>query len=265
MNQLEDMLRKAMQWLGPIVARFAERLAKLKLPNIRLLSGPKRTRSKRTGVTNHLGEDFGQLRWEERQIRSLLSGIESTKIHTLLPNLRGKKALHLTVGPSRYVGVLVSRGAEAPIEIDITKNSAKIEVTDTGDHPLVRGAVEKLPFCDRSFDFALYPSALAWRGDLPALIPELSRCLTNHGRVVLAVIHPFFEYLMNPRGGFQKGIGELFRVLRANHFFVEELQEGNLQEALKQSTLPSHFSEALKRFPGIPVILLVRAILVKRG
>src|SRR5918996_1317016 len=83
-----------------------------------------------------------------------------------------------------------------------------------------------------------YLETLAWRSDLPALIPEASRCLKDSGRVLLTTIHPFFEYLMNPRIGFKKHIDTLFGTLKKHSFFTEELKEGSIDDVVKSVSLP---------------------------
>jgi ubiquinone/menaquinone biosynthesis C-methylase UbiE len=156
------------------------------------------------------------------------------------------------------------RGAQDIVELDVQKSSALVDKPESKDHRLARGSVDKLPFKDKTFDFVLYPSGLAWRGDFPLLIPELVRVLKDNGRFVISVVHPFFEYLMNPRGGFRKNIGELFTDMKAQGFFIDELKEATLDETLRIVSLPPKLNKDLKRFQGMPILLLMRGILVRK-
>jgi len=212
MSKVQEILTKTMAGVGNVVDKVASSIAKAKKPA---------RRPKRTGVTNDEGQDFSAIQWDERHIHSLLSGAERTQIFPLIPNLADKNSLHLTPGNAQYLNLMGKRGAENVMELDVTRSSVSSEPLQAGDHPLVRGSVDKLPFKNGAFDFILYPSALAWRMDLPNLIPEMVRCLKDNGRFVISTVHPYFEYLMNPRGGFRKNIGTLYTQLKKNGFFID--------------------------------------------
>ena len=92
----------------------------------------------------------------------------------------------------------------------------------------------------------------------------MTRVLKDNGRFVISTVHPFFEYLMNPRGGFRKNIGALFHELKQNGFFVDELREAGLEETLRVVSLPTNINEELRKFQGMPLVLLLRGILVKK-
>ena len=219
---------------------------------------------KKTGITDEEGQDFATIHWDERHIHALLSAAERTQLFTLIPSLQGKTTLHLTPSATDYLFMMNKRGAENVVEVDVTKSSVATEVPQERDHPYLRGALDKLPLKNQLFDFILYPSALAWRADLPALIPEMVRVLKDNGRFLLSTVHPFFEYLMNPRGGFRKNIGNLFSQFKKNGFFVDELREATLEETLRVVSLPPKLIEELRRFQGMPIVLLMRGILLRK-
>jgi len=226
----------------------------------------KTTKPKKTGVTDAEGQDFGFIQWNEKQLQGLLAGAERKELFPLMPALNAKKCLHLSPGAEVYMEMLVKRGAQDIVELDVSRDSAgKAPATTPSAYPKARGAIEHLPFAPETFDFLVYPSALAWRSDLATLVPEAARCLRDNGRVLFSTIHPFFEYLMNPRGGFKKGIDTLFNTLKKNGFFLEEMREGSLDDAMKTVSLPPKLSEDLKRYHGLPLILVVKGIrLAKR-
>lgn len=226
----------------------------------------KTTKPKKTGVTDAEGQDFGFIQWNEKQLQGLLGGAERKELFPLIPALNGKKCLHLSPGSEIYVEMLSKRGAQDIVELDVSRAVAGKPATPApSTYPKARGTLDHLPFAPETFDFLVYPSALAWRSDLHSLVPEAARCLRDNGRVVFSTIHPFFEYLMNPRGGFKKGIDTLFNTLKKNGFFMEEIREGSLDEAMKTTSLPPKLAEDLKRYHGLPLILLVKGIrLAKR-
>lgn len=256
MSKLKEILTQSMAKAGQVVEKIAQVAQKAKKK--------KPAQPKKTGVVDESGEDFAAIQWDERHIHSLLSGAERTEMFPLIPALAGKKTLHLTPAGAEYIHLLTKRGGQDFVELDVTRSSVTSEPPQPRDYPFARGAVEKLPFKDKCFDFILYPSALAWRSDLPNLIPEMVRCLKDNGRFVISTVHPFFEYLMNPRGGFKKNVGKLYQQLKQEGFFIDELREATLDETLRHVSLPSHLNKELRRFQGMPIVLLLRGIIVRK-
>ena len=251
---MQKMLTSLMTKVGSAVEKIAS-----------VASKGKTTKPKKTGVTDAQGQDFGFIQWNERQLHSLLAGAERKEILPLFPALNGKRCLHLSPGGENYLETLTKRGAQDVVELDVARATAGAAPPPTSSpFPKARGSVEHLPFAEESFDFVVYPSALAWRSDLPNLIPEASRCLKDSGRVLLSTIHPFFEYLMNPRVGFKKHIDVLFGSLKKHSFFTEELKEGTIDDVMKSVSLPPKLGEELKRYPGLPLVLTVKALRLAR-
>ncbi len=258
MGKVHDILTKTMHTAGGVVEKVAETFSKSSAKKKPLTS------SQRTGVTDEEGQDFAAISWDERHIHALLSGAERAQTFSLIPNLVQKRALHLNPAGVDYIPLILKRGGEDCFELDVARSSVNNQGPQVRQYPFARGSVEKLPFKDQSFDFILYPSALAWRSDLPNLIPEMTRCLKDNGRCVLSTVHPYFEYLMNPRGGFRKNIGSLFSLFKQNGLFVDELKEATLEEAMRTTSLPNNLNQELRKFQGMPVVLLMRGILIKK-
>lgn len=252
---MQKMLTSLMTKVGTVVEKIAG-----------AASNRKPAKPKKTGVLDAEGQDFGFIQWNERQLHSLLAGAERKEIVPLFPALNGKKCLHLSPGGENYLETLAKRGAQDIVELDVSRATAATGAANAAvtPYPKARGSVDHLPFGDESFDFLIYPSALAWRSDLANMIPEASRCLKDSGRVLLTTIHPFFEYLMNPRVGFKKHIDNLFGTLKKNNFFTEELKEGTIDDIAKSVSLPPKMSEELKRYPGLPLVLTVKALRLAR-
>lgn len=253
MSKLQEILTQGMQKAGQVVEKISAMAGKRKP-----------AKPKKTGVQDESGEDFGAIQWDERHIMALLTGAERKEVSRMVPSLANKRALHITPGKAKYIEIIEKRGTKDVVELDVAKSSVGSDAPQEQEYPFARGSVEKLPFKSKTFDFILYPSALAWRADLPLLVPEISRCLKDNGRFVIASVHPFFEYLMNPRGGFRKNIGKLYSDFRKNGFFIEDLHEGTLDETLRHVSLPSRLTSDLKRFQGMPIVLVMRGILLKK-
>jgi len=251
MGKVQNILTSVMGTAGKGVEKVAG-----------LFSKGKTTKPKRTGVEDTEGHDFGYIQWSEKQIQSLLTASERREILSLIPALQTKRSLHMTPGNERYFEYMMKRGGANLTEIDVSRNPA--DQPTPSDHPKVVGSVDRLPFKEDAFDFILFPSALAWRSDLPVLIPETSRCLAENGRLLISTVHPFFEYLMNPKGGFKKKIEQLFENMKKNHFLIEEVKEGVLEDALRTVSFPPKMHQELQRFAGLPLILVIKGIRLRK-
>jgi SAM-dependent methyltransferase len=251
MSKMQNILSSIMQRAGKAVEKTAS-----------LFQGTS-AKPKRTGVEDTQGHDFGYIQWNEKQIHSLLTAAERKQLLPLIPPLETKRSLHLTPGKENYVAPMAKRGAQNLIEMDVSRNPTS-GLGIIGSHLKVRGGVDRFPFPEDSFDFILYPSALAWRADLPALFPESARCIAENGRLLLSIVHPFFEYLMNPRGGFKKSVETIFENLKKNHFLIEELKEGTLEDAMRSVSLPPKMQKDLQRFAALPVILVIKGIRLRK-
>ncbi len=237
---------------------------------VQKISAATRTRiskPKTTGVTDEEGHDFGLIQWNEKQLQDLLAGLERKEVWPLIPDLKEKWALSVNPGISDHVDLLKKRGGEKIFKLDVSRRTGITgpAPSETSTNiPTIRGSIHQLPFTTITFNFLFFPSALAWRGDIEELIPEAHRCLKDNGRILISIIHPFFEYLMNPKGGFKKNIGTLFRTLRKNGFLVEDLREGSLDEGLKTVTFPQKLVQDLRKFQKLPLVLILKGIKLPR-
>jgi SAM-dependent methyltransferase len=231
------------------------------------LSRPKTSKPKKTGITDEEGHDFGQIQWNEKQLQNLLLGLERKELWPMIPNLKEKWTLSVNPAMQDHLDLLKKKGGEKIFKLDVNRRPEKVPPAEQEagpEIPTVRGTIQQLPFTAITFHLLFFPSALAWRGDLEEMIPEANRCLKDNGRIVVSIIHPFFEYLMNPKGGFKKNIGSLFQTLRKNGFLVEDLREGSLDDGLKTVTFPQKLLQDLRRFQKLPLVLILRAIKLPR-
>ncbi len=252
MGKVQNILTSMMQKVGSAVDKVAAS------------TRSKSPKPRKTGLEDQEGHDFGYIQWSEKQIQSLLTAAERKELLPLVPVLNAKKSVHLTPGGENYLEMMIRRGPQLLLELDVRRMTAAEPARQAPAHLYLRGSVEHLPFAEDSLDFILYPSGLAWRGDLPALVPEAARCLRENGRLLLSIVHPFFEYLMNPKGGFKKNIETLFSTLKKNNFFIEDFKEGTLEGALRTVSLPQKMLQELQRFQGLPLILVMKGIRLRK-
>lgn len=194
-----------------------------------------------------------------KEISSFLQVTEKLECSQLIPNLGGKKVMYITPTEPNYLPLLESKDAKNIFKLDVAKSN----VTNIDHNNWVRSSVEALPFKDASFNFAFYPSALAWRADLPSLIPELSRILSDGSRLVITCVHPCFEFLHSPKNGYQRSIEQLYNILKKSGIFVEELREGTVEEALKYINLGDKRNKLLQSLKKLPLMLALKGLKIK--
>lgn len=255
MASFQDILRKGVFSVGKGIEAIAERL-----PASRANKGSKNISA---AGNSSAAQALPQLPWDSHHIQSLLTGAERSHLFALIPELSQKKALHLSPGPANFVSMLQKRSAAPIIELDVRRSSVKLDHIETEANAYARGSLTKLPFANASFDFILYPGALEWRADLTDGIDEMGRCLKSNGRCLLSTVHPFFEYLSDPKRGFRKSLGSTFSHLKTAGLFVEELEEISLGQALRLVSVPASLQEDLRPFHSLPFLLLIRSIQVR--
>jgi ubiquinone/menaquinone biosynthesis C-methylase UbiE len=100
----------------------------------------------------------------------------------------GEAALDIACGPGLVAGAIAGRGAFA-VGIDLTGamlREAAIDARAAGTVlPLVRGAAERLPFGDRTFDLVICRNAFHHLPDPARVMGEAARVLRAGGRMVL--------------------------------------------------------------------------------
>ncbi len=173
----------------------------------------------------------------------------------LLPSeLHGLRAVELGCGTA-YVSAWLARRGGLPVAVDPAPGQLRIARQLQDEHglrfPLVRAAGEQVPLRDGSFDLAISEYGAAIWADPYRWIPEAARLLRPGGQLVflgnsslLALCIPDEEgtpagdRLLRPHRGmhrfdwpdddtveFHLGHGDWIRLLRANHFEVEDLVE----------------------------------------
>ena len=170
---------------------------------------------------------------------------------SLLPDgIDGMRAIELGCGTA-YVSAWLARAGARPVGIDVSQEqlaTARAMQSEFGiDFPLVLGDAEKVPYEDDTFGLAISEYGASLWCDPYRWIPEAARVLAPGGRLVFSRYSPLFALCARPEGTAsatlsrsQFGLtrldwgnrvefvlphGEMFRLLRACGFVVEDLIE----------------------------------------
>ena len=184
---------------------------------------------------------------------------------SLLPDgIDGMRAIELGCGTA-YVSAWLARAGAHPVGIDLSEKqlaTARAMQAEFGiDFPLVLGNAEKVPYEDNTFDLAISEYGASLWCDPYQWIPEAARLLVPGGRLVFSRYSPLFALCVPSEGPAsttlsrsQFGLtrlewgnhvefvlphGEMFRLLRACGFVVEDLIE--VQAPQSRAGLPRSF------------------------
>ena len=189
--------------------------------------------------------------WRADAITWGMFGVPESEVG-VLGDVAGLEVIELGCGTAYFSAWLARRGAR-PVGVDVTPaqlDTARRLQAETGvSFPLVEASAEEVPLPDASFDLALSEYGASIWCDPHRWIPEAYRLLRPCGRLVflrnstLVVLcamedeEATSETLQRPQRGlhriawpdggveFQLGHGDLFGVLRASGFEVENLIE----------------------------------------
>lgn len=189
--------------------------------------------------------------WRAEEITWGMFGNTETEVG-VLGDVAGLDVVELGCGTAYFSAWLAGRGAR-PVGVDVTPaqlDTARRLQAETGiSFPLIESSAEDVPLPDATFDLALSEYGASIWCDPYRWIPEAWRLLRPGGRLVFLCNSPLVmlcaveneeataERLLRPQremhrmvwpdGGvdFHLGHGDMFRVLRASGFEVENLIE----------------------------------------
>lgn len=203
------------------------------------------------------GEDQRELarrQWSADTPRWGIFGVPEEVAQILPPGLDGARVVELGCGTA-YVSAWLARRGAHPVGVDPTPGQLRIARHCQDEHalrfPLLRGAGERVPLRDGSFDLVISEYGAAIWADPYDWVPEAARLLRPGGDLVflgnstlLALCVPDQEgapatdRLLRPQFGmhrftvpddpsveFHLGHGDWIRLLRANDFDVVALVE----------------------------------------
>ncbi len=204
---------------------------------------------------------------------------------SLLPEVRGKRALDAGCGPGFYAEWLLDRGAEV-VALDVTPDFVEITRRRVGDRAEVRCANLEQPLdfaADASFDLVVCPLVLDYIEDWSPVLAEFHRVLRPAGVLVFSCGHPasdFFKY-WNTGNYFEielcemtwHGFGEPYPVVKAYRrplnaiinpllaagFELDALLEPQPTEGFKKDKTQAHHYDELMREPGFLCVRAQRA------
>lgn len=181
-------------------------------------------------------------------------GVPEEAVHLLPSDLLGLTTVELGCGTA-YVSSWLARRGALPVGIDPAGGQLRIARQFQDEFglrfPLVRAAAEQVPLRSGSFDFAISEYGAAIWADPYSWIPEASRLLRSGGELVFLgnstlfmlcvpdedgvpaedrLLRPQFgmhrfEWPDDPAVEFHLSHGDWIRLLRANHFEIDDLIE----------------------------------------
>ncbi len=248
---MKDLLRKFVQVLGQGVEKVGRRLEKSPLGKkpinkIKLLQ-------KTSGVVLPPG-----------RLRKVLEAFESREISSSVPSLSGKKVLHLSTNGNKQWNLIRQKAAATLLHLDASPLYSEVEPTSRADLIEIRASVTQIPLREGEFDFLLLLGAGVQRECINDWAKELARVTREGGRVVISVIHPYLEYLLNPNMGFVHGIDQYFMNLRKAGIYVEEIREIKADDSFKALWGSGGTEFDVNPLKGIPIILILRGVRLKK-
>src|SRR5437763_796782 len=113
-----------------------------------------------------------------RSSKSLNSALEQPYLHSLLPDLKGKRILDLGSGMGFFCQYALERGAEYVLGVDISSQMCSFAATLLQDLPKVRivnSAIEDFYWDGDSFDLIVSSLALHYIESLSDIIKRTSK------------------------------------------------------------------------------------------
>lgn len=114
----------------------------------------------------------------------------------LLGDLEGKKAIELGCGGAQFGIAVAKRGADVT-GVDISEAQLAHARTLADEHEqdleLIESSVTDVPVADETYDLAFSAWAFQWVEDLQACFDEAYRILTDGGKLVFSVDHPYYK------------------------------------------------------------------------
>jgi malonyl-CoA O-methyltransferase len=183
----------------------------------------------------------------------------------LLPDVRRKVVLDLGCGTGRYSSIVLGRGAERAVALDLS--SAMLARTTCGLR--VRASMTELPLRNGAFDVIVSGLAVGHVGDLGRWMRESARVMKPDGVLLYSDFHPYaaaagLERSFRGADGKQRSVPHAVHEIAAHHAAakdcglvidtVMEIRAGiELQEPFEGS------EEFYERWHGLPLVLVVRA------
>ncbi|HTU34709.1 MAG TPA: class I SAM-dependent methyltransferase [Candidatus Acidoferrum sp.] len=132
-----------------------------------------------------------------RSVYGLDGAAEWPVFRSLLPDLRGKRALDLGCGYGWHCRYLREQGAVRVVGIDLSEKMLAEARARSADCSIEyrRCPMEDIAFAEGEFDLAISSLALHYIEDFPALCRKVYRSLSPGGSFVFSVEHPMLTAL----------------------------------------------------------------------
>jgi ubiquinone/menaquinone biosynthesis C-methylase UbiE len=163
------------------------------------------------GNTELLCPAEGYNRWAGTYDSGLnpLLALEERCVFPLLPRMQNLRVLDLACGTGRWFDVLVKRGANSVVGVDLSMAMLSVSASRRNcKSRLVRADICDLPFPVSHFDFAICSFAVGHISDIALFACECRRVLKPRASLWVTDVHPE-GYKAGWRTGFRDGSGRV--------------------------------------------------------
>lgn len=197
------------------------------------------------------------------KLREILLLSEAEHLVKLVPDLKGKRVLFLNDQKHKYVLNQIKTLEPTYLINQIYKTDGPAEA-----HPsffTMISDVDHLAVRNLFFDVIICPFALEDDIVHNQMIAKLGKKLKNGGRLILSLPHPQLEQILYNQNPSQSGspdhsLSQYFRILRENHLYTENVNEGCVDHALKPFFVLESEYDHFHEYRHFPVTLFFRTV-----
>lgn len=119
-------------------------------------------------------------------------GLEKPAMHSLVPDIKGKKVVSIGCGSGEDAAHLKKLGADKVVGVDISEKMIAVAKQNYSDCEFHVMNMEELQFPDGAFDFAYSSLALHYLDDFSPVMSEAYRILAPGSYFLFSHQHPLF-------------------------------------------------------------------------
>lgn len=204
----------------------------------------------------------------------LVKLLQTTELHYFLqlsPDISHKKVLILSYQTTNYV-IPKLLGKNPALIVNYQKETKYPALKK--NVICIKGGLNPIALKSQQFEVAYYPLATRYKDSFSPYMKELSRVVSNKGRIIISVIHPQLEWVLknqNPNSTQRVGlqITDYVKLFKNHNLYVENMEEVVVNEKTKPfftaSKLLSTTSKHYQEFQGMPLIVMFSLIKFKKS
>lgn len=199
------------------------------------------------------------------KLKDILLYSESDHMLKMAVTTEKKKVLFINDGEHKYLfKKIVDRGAHTLVGFYYRGEADKMRLSTVPVFS-VMGDIEKLSVRADFYDVIYAPLVLEESLLTKELIAKIARALKNGGRIIASVCHPHWEHILynqNPAesGSLGNSFSQYFHILKENHLYIEDIQEGVVDGHLKPFFRGDDETDYYYEYKDVPVTLTLQAV-----